>query len=92
MVAQVEPDVRVSVDEGEVLGLQVPAAVLVVVVQVRGGGHFVEVAVGKGPGAPLLGVRDLQGAGDERGPRCRRDLVAAGFGAGRVEVGACGAV
>jgi hypothetical protein len=88
MVAQVEPDVCASVDERQVRGLDVPATVLVVVLQCGGGGDAVVFAWRESPCAPLLGVGDLQLAGDERGAVAGGGLVGAGFGTGGVEVGA----
>jgi len=82
MVAQIEPDICVSVDKSEILSLKIPASVFVVVVQRGSGGDAVVLAGWKGPGAPLLGVVDLEDARDEGGAVCGRHLVTARLGTG----------
>ncbi len=88
VVADVEPDVDVAVDEGEAVRGEIEAAVVVVVVEVRRAGDGVVFAFWKSPFAPLLGVVDLEHAGDQGWAGCGCDLVGALFGAGAVQVAA----
>ncbi len=88
VVADVEPDVDVAVDEGETVRGEVEAAVVVVVVQVGRAGDGVVFAFREGPFAPLLGVVDLEYAGDQGWSGRGCDLVGALFGAGAVQVAA----
>jgi hypothetical protein len=84
VVAQIEPDICASIDHCQVRSLDVPAAVLVVILQCGGGGDAVVLAGRESPDTPLLGVGDLQLAGDERGAVAGGGLVGARFGTGGV--------
>ena len=88
VVADVEPDVDVAVDEGETVRGEVEAAVVVVVVEVGRAGDGVVCAFREGPFAPLLGVVDLEHAGDQGWAGGRCDLIGTLFGAGAVEIAA----
>jgi hypothetical protein len=82
MVAKIEPNIRVPVNEREIRRLKIPTTVLVVVIQLRASGNTVVLSCWEGPCAPLLRVRDLQDARDERGTSLASGLVATGFGTG----------
>jgi hypothetical protein len=56
VVAQIEPDIRVAVDESQARGGDVPAAVLVVLLEVGSRRETVVFAGWECPGTPLLSV------------------------------------
>ena len=86
VVADVEPDVDVAVDEGETVRGEVEIPIVVVVVQVGSAGYGIELPLRERPCAPLLRVVDLKDAGNQGRSGCWRDLIGALFGAGAVKV------
>lgn len=88
MVALIEPHIRGTVDEGEILDAHVGGAVDVVVLDFRAGRDTRVSAGGERLVAPGLVVIHRQNAGYERGPRARRGLIRGDFRASGVEVGA----
>lgn len=89
VVAQFVPDVTCPVDQSQPRSRDIEATVLLVVCYVRSvRWHTVVLAFRKSPSTPLLGVRYIDNAGQER--RCvgivRRCLVCSLFRASRVEV------
>jgi hypothetical protein len=88
MIAHIDPDIRLPINEREAVGVEVKIPVLVPEGEVGGGGD----AVAEGPVAPLLGVVGLEDTGDEGGSCGRGGLVETTFCAGCVEVGAIGGV
>lgn len=91
VIADVEPNVNVAINEGQTIRREIEISVIVVVSQIGRAGYGIVLSLRKSPFAPLLGVVDLEDAGDQRGSGCGRDLVGALFRAGAVEVAAgCG--
>ena len=91
VIADVEPDVDVAVDEGETIGREIESSVMIVVSQIWRAGYGIELALRKRPFTPLLGVVDLEDAGDQGRSSRGCDLICALFRAGAVKVAAiCG--
>ena len=63
VVADVEPDVDVAVDEGQAIRGEIEISVMVVVGQIGGAGYRIEFPLWESPFTPLLRVVDLQDAG-----------------------------
>lgn len=58
MIADVEPDVDVAVNEGQTISRDVEVAVAVVIIQIGRAGYGIVLALWESPFAPLLGVVD----------------------------------
>ena len=92
MIANVKPNVDITIDERETISAEGEIAIVVIPRQIRSRRDRIVFPGGKSPGAPLLRIIDLEDAGDEAGPVGGSDLIGALFGAGAVEVAAVGGV